>query len=300
MVQIFVSIAITFIVSTAQAADYAARVVSVEGTTLIRQDKGSDNPKPLKVGEQVFPGQVINTGSKARVKLLFADKSIVDIGPSSLFKISEYKANQGDNRQVDVEMKYGSVRAAITEKIKNGGHFRVKTPTATMGVRGTEFLVKADQTSDRGPAAAGGVEATRTQMIVLQGAVESQAMSGGMQNVMVTPGTAIESGVANTQVKAIDLGDSKVQKEVASYTVQPNTFAQAIGVSENSDSKGSSGLGESTLAVVKEAVKQTGPTAIPLSATGLLQNQNPANWILQDRNLTQGVSVPITVRVNGF
>jgi len=282
---------------------FAARVVSVEGSTLIRKDSDDPNQaansKPLKVGDQVFPGQVINTGSTAKVKLLFSDKSIIDIGPSSLFKVSDYKANSGSgDRQVDVEMKYGSVRAAISEKIKNGGHFRVKTPTATMGVRGTEFLIKADQATTPANTTAP-VEATRTQMIVVQGSVESQGVSGTQAPVLVSPGQSLVSGAGDVQMKNVDMNDTKVKQEVASYKVQPATFSQAIGVSNNGDSKGSS-MGESTLAVVKDAVKQTGPANVPLSASGFLLNQNPANWIQQDRNLTQGIPVPVTVNVVGF
>lgn len=284
---------------------YAARVASVEGSTLIRQDKDSSgkvgDPTPLKVGDQVFPGQVINTGSNGKVKLLLSDRSIVDIGPSSLFKVADFKAKGGGNRQVDVEMKYGSVRASITEKIKSGGHFRVKTPTATMGVRGTEFLVKADQGASQSAGTDGKSlsEATRTQMIVLQGSVVSQGITNAAP-ILVTPGKSLESGTGDVQMKAVDLADSNVQREVASYTIQPNTFSQAIGISSDNDSKGSSSLGESTLAVVKEAVKETSSSSVPLSSSGLFQSQNPTDWIQQDRNLTQGIPVPVTVKVTGF
>jgi len=135
----------TILMPSAFAGEVAGEVVSVDGSVFIRQDgRVSTKLKPAKPGDSVSSGDVVNTPSNGRVKILMKDKSIVDLGPSALFKIDDFKANGGADRVADVSMMYGTMRAAVTQKIEGKGRFRVKTPAATMGVRGTEFVVKSE------------------------------------------------------------------------------------------------------------------------------------------------------------
>lgn len=128
------------------APPVAGEVVSVEGVVFIRPD-GRDSAgglKPARPGDPLRAGDVINTSSNGKVKLLMKDKSIVDLGPSALFKVDHFNGKGGTDREVDVSMMYGTMRTAVSQKITGGGRFKVRTPTATMGVRGTEFVVKSE------------------------------------------------------------------------------------------------------------------------------------------------------------
>lgn len=127
-------------------ANVAGEVVSVDGVVFIRQDgkQTSAALKPAKPGDKVTSGDIVNTSSNGRIKMLMKDKSIVDLGSSALFKVDHFAANAGSDRQLDVSMMYGTMRTAVTQKIDGKGRFKVRTPTATMGVRGTEFIVKSE------------------------------------------------------------------------------------------------------------------------------------------------------------
>ncbi|MBU6376102.1 MAG: FecR domain-containing protein, partial [Bdellovibrionales bacterium] len=128
------------------SSELAGRMVSVTGKVMIRQEAGSHskNLRPAQPGKEVFVGDVISTPSDGRVKILLQDRSILDIGPSSLFRVDQMKIASAQNRQVASTMAYGSVRAAVTKKLEGRSQFKVRTSSATMGVRGTEFVVKSD------------------------------------------------------------------------------------------------------------------------------------------------------------
>src|SRR6185437_15211357 len=79
----------------------------------------------------------------------------LDIGASALFNVNRFQVNHGADRKVDLGMMYGTLRASVTKKIDPiRGRFRVHTPSATMGVRGTEFVIKTDVAQIRNLGAA--------------------------------------------------------------------------------------------------------------------------------------------------
>ena len=65
----------------------AGKVVSVDGKVLIRQDDSAGGTAvALKPGAQVRQGDVINTSSDGKVKLLLEDKTILILGPRRYLK----------------------------------------------------------------------------------------------------------------------------------------------------------------------------------------------------------------------
>jgi hypothetical protein len=166
----------------AKADEAVGKVVSVNGVVIARVDDGSKTSTPntrrLKPGDSVYRKDLINTASDASVKILFTDESIMDIGQSSLFKVAQYEPkDKPENRQVEMNLGYGKIRAAINQKLGPEGKFKIRTRAATMGVRGTEFYVMSDIASAEGgktdPAEkVKKPEAAKMQVVVTEGKVE--------------------------------------------------------------------------------------------------------------------------------
>lgn len=178
-------------VPTAFAADdYIARAVSVSGKVLVRGEGTGTQMTFLKAGDKLFKGTILNTGSSGAVKLLMTDRTILDLGPSSLFKVNEYQLQAGNtgDRKVDISLDYGTVRASVNEKISSDkGKFTIRTKAATMGVRGTEFVVNASIPEKN---SAGKVtEPPKTSLTVMHGKVEvADVNRPSAPPVAVTPG----------------------------------------------------------------------------------------------------------------
>src|SRR6185295_4862215 len=133
----------------------AGKAVTMIGRVLIRNEDKSGEVRELKVGDPIFAGDVVNTRSDATVKLIMVDKSIVDLGNSTLFKVDEWVTNNVSDRKVTMSLGYGNMRGSVTTPVGPKGKFTIKTKAATMGVRGTEFAVLY-QTKDMTPGAGGG------------------------------------------------------------------------------------------------------------------------------------------------
>lgn len=245
----------------------AGDVVSVSGTVLLRSDaakSGQAVMRNAKAGDTIFAQDVINTGSDGRIKVLMKDKSIIDLGPSALFKIDSFKGKNGAaDREVDVSMVYGTMRAAVTQKLEGKGKFKVKTPSATMGVRGTEFVVKSEisDMKDVGKllnsgsgtlppaslASQGSAPKASTEVSVLQGKVDvgkhdfnATAMTAGRNPaslgvVRLTAGTQTLAALNNATIAPPKVMDATQMKVIATDAkVVDMTFQKAVVVENNS------------------------------------------------------------------
>jgi hypothetical protein len=91
---------------------------------------------PLKVGSPVFQNQHVRTGQASTAQLLFRDQTSLSVGPSSEVVLDKFiydpSRNSGD---VVLSATRGAFRfVSGTQEPKN---YQIRTPVATIGVRGT-------------------------------------------------------------------------------------------------------------------------------------------------------------------
>lgn len=128
----------------------AAEVIASEGqTTLVR---GSSFQSPVRRDVAIRAGDRIRTGTDGTVQLRFTDGALMSIQPGSDFRIEAYAYDAVTQRSV-FELLQGTVRA-ISGRIgkRDRDDWRLRTPTATLGIRGTEFTVTETPCPKRGCA----------------------------------------------------------------------------------------------------------------------------------------------------
>lgn len=240
-IRFFLLAAITLAVapySVRAEEDYIARAVSVSGKVLVRgEGTGSVQMTFLKPGDKLGKGTIINTSSNGAVKLLMTDRTILDLGPSSLFKMNDYKLGNVGDRQVDMSLDYGQVRASVNEKItSNKGKFTIRTKAATMGVRGTEFVVNAP--IPVGAMGAAAIEPPKTSLTVMHGKVEVADVLQPSKVVAVTPGFQFaKSGETAGQVAQLPVQDvARIKSEAFQKDM---TFSQTVVFDANTSAESS-------------------------------------------------------------
>ncbi len=137
---------------------------------------------PLKVGEQVVRNQIITTAPASQAKLEFLDRTELQIAPVSSVKLDSFVYDPASGaKQVVVNTTAGAFRF-----VSGFGHnYTVKTPTATLGIRGTAFAVR--------------VTLQKTDVVLYNGEVSVCGRNGGKCASLITPCTfvtATKSGVS--------------------------------------------------------------------------------------------------------
>jgi len=132
-------ILITLFTSVTLYANSVATVSALKGDVSL---KNENVVKKLFLGEKLYKTDSIITAKKSKAQILFTDNTVVTVGKESHFIIAEYLADNGENSSVELGLFKGAIRT-ITGKIGKVApqKFKVKTKTATIGIRGTNFTV---------------------------------------------------------------------------------------------------------------------------------------------------------------
>lgn len=129
------------------AASYAndvGQIKNLRGTVHLERDGQRLAAAP---GMGVKQADVLVTGADGAVGVTFLDNSLLSIGPGSALAIDRYSFNSTTHDgQFDASLKRGTLAVVSGRMVKRSPEaMRVRTPSAIMGVRGTEFVVKVDE-----------------------------------------------------------------------------------------------------------------------------------------------------------
>ncbi len=95
---------------------------------------------------KIIPGDHVKTGSTGSVGLIFDDDTVVSLGPKSEMEVKEFLFDPADNQLSFIARMIKGTFSFITGQIAKLAPQKVQleTPTATLGVRGTKFVVEVD------------------------------------------------------------------------------------------------------------------------------------------------------------
>lgn len=102
------------------------------------------NTIKANVGDSITQGMVIKTGAKAVVDIYF-NGSVIRILEKSTVVMKELVRDLATNKELsEFYIENGRLFSKVSRKLVEGEKFKVTSPTAVAGVRGTEFLVEED------------------------------------------------------------------------------------------------------------------------------------------------------------
>jgi hypothetical protein len=128
------------------AAPAAVAQESIGDARVIQRDvAGSlgDNHRRVSQGDQVFADEVITTSVASLAQLELVDLTSMSIGPSAQVKLDRFVYRKAGKPTMVINVARGAFRFVSAP----GDHksYEVRTPTATIGVRGTRFDVLSTQ-----------------------------------------------------------------------------------------------------------------------------------------------------------
>ena len=130
-----------------RAQDSAPEVVG-EITTLIGQGiiRNASGEQAATRGQRVHAGDRIETGEGGHVHIRFVDGGLVSVRPLSRLVVEEYsKAGSGSLAAIKFRLEEGVVRSVTGQWGEaSRDRFRLNTPIAAIGVKGTDFVVKVE------------------------------------------------------------------------------------------------------------------------------------------------------------
>jgi hypothetical protein len=121
--------------------DMVGKVVAVDGTakTTIKGRK----ERTLKRGSVIFTDEYIHVEGNSKLQIRFTDGGLLNLIPNSKYQIKSYSYTQNKSTNQYIGQVYKGGFRHLTGNIAktNPSQVEVRTPTATIGVRGTVFEV---------------------------------------------------------------------------------------------------------------------------------------------------------------
>jgi hypothetical protein len=101
---------------------------------------------PAAIGDHVFRSDTVVTSPHSSVGITFADNSLMALGPSSRLSLDMFRFDTATHAGAfDVTLHRGALAVKSGQIVRQAPEaMRVHTPVAILGVRGTEFVVRAD------------------------------------------------------------------------------------------------------------------------------------------------------------
>lgn len=151
----------------------AAKLTYKEGSVSVSRNGAAF--MAVKTGQRLLEGDMVKTGKDAKATLTLNENSTINMGPESRLEIKQYLFNYDtEKRNVVVKSYSGKMRFVVSKIFKasstggrtawNDSNFTVQTPTATAGIKGTEFVIV--------------VSSKHTYFAVFKGAIAAKNISG--------------------------------------------------------------------------------------------------------------------------
>lgn len=149
---------------SAPALAWAAEVTYLEPPAEVKH-KDSDQFVPLHLHDQVYAGDTIRTGKGGRVEITISHKRVFRIGQSSTVELPQLEDSSQEGLRARFNLLFGHFWGAVLRPLRNlqAEHFQVRTATATIGIKGTEFGVDYSTKTER------------TRAVVIKGVVTAES-----------------------------------------------------------------------------------------------------------------------------
>ena len=100
-----------------------------------------------EVGTPVQVSDVLRTGADGSAGITFSDNSLLSIGPDTVFEIDKYQFDSTTHAgEFQGSLRQGRLAGISGKMVKQSPEsMKVRTPSAVMGGRGTEFVVQVDE-----------------------------------------------------------------------------------------------------------------------------------------------------------
>jgi len=193
---------------------------------------------PLRSGDRIGSTDRVETLSNGHVHIRFDDQGFVSVRPQSRLIIEQYQYDADNPKQSTVKfhLEQGVVRSISGKAAKAARErYRMNTPIAAIGVRGTDFVVRADDETVRASVNEGMIIVApfsdQCSAAALGPCVSNSVeLAGGTDQLVELNQQQLQGGVVSSLVLRSDDGKrvARVARRTTPYSKSDNT--ESVGL----------------------------------------------------------------------
>jgi hypothetical protein len=178
------------LISPSALADAVAKITALVGNVAIQSASGTQ--RVAAVGGGIDSGDTVQTAAGSEIVMIFTDQQRVYLKPGTVFRVDDFRYTESAPKEgvSFLSLIKGGLRAVdgAVGKQAPPANYRVKTPTSTIGIRGTEYSVTDCENVDPG----GNGDCKGDQIVVYDGqivitnAVDQRVVRAGEGAIVVS------------------------------------------------------------------------------------------------------------------
>lgn len=236
---------------------FAAAVIET-ATGQVRAGPNAKAATAASTGQRVQAGSVVVTGAKSLATLKFDDGQVAVIHENSEFRVAEYVfvKDQPAKDRFSFELLRGALRlVTATVAPRNPAAYQVRTPLATIGIRGTDFMLAI---------------VNPLYISVLSGTVAATNVAGTVAFAAGSTGLVASATTiaASISAAALPASVSATFSSLSAVTVGAAGAAAATGAAAGAVTPAVAAAGAAAAAAAAAAVAGQDETPLPATATG--------------------------------
>jgi len=131
----------------ASAANSVGSISSVKPPASITRN---DRTTPLKVGDDVFQNDVLETGIGGALGVSFDDETTFTLNANASITVNDFVYQKGGGANKAAISVVRGTAAFFASQVAKTGDMKINTPTATLGIRGTSGVIEVPDGSRPG------------------------------------------------------------------------------------------------------------------------------------------------------
>ncbi|TLP37621.1 FecR family protein [Arcobacter arenosus] len=129
--------------SISLAIENSGFIKKLTGEAIIKRD---NKIIIVKTGVKIYPKDIIITKNNSSVGIIFKDNTLISLGKNTEFIIEEYTFNPEEKQEAFISRITKGTLSCLTGLMPklNPDAMKIKAKTASIGIRGTHFLISVD------------------------------------------------------------------------------------------------------------------------------------------------------------
>ena len=271
---------------SAQEAIRAGGVTALTGSAVAVRTNAEDD---LALNDPIFKNDILETGAGGKLRVTFSDDTQLTLGPDAEVIIDEFVyAPEKKSGNAALRFAAGTARVIAGAIEDNGGAaaFSIRTPVATIGIRGTDFFVE--------------LEGDHLQVALFSGYEVTVTNAAGTTVLRPGEGTDVYGGAAPTP--GVPWGPERVNRALAMVSALPESarpLAYARPVAEEDSLMGALTRGD---VMVEGRIRYEHVTqdAAPLPAQATTARLRVGYETAAYRGVFAGIEGEITREIDGL
>jgi len=124
------------------ADEPAGNVATLKGTATVTRNGMTG---PLKLQDDIFKGDILQTGKSSTLGVTFSDDTTLDLSASSRIVVDNFIYQDGGKDNAALINVTRGTMAFVAAAVAKTGDMKIETPTATLGIRGTTGVVEVPE-----------------------------------------------------------------------------------------------------------------------------------------------------------